>query len=144
MDSTTNNLSLDSFAKQLLEKRKGFSSPFSVKTETQRFINDILQLLFPHFTEHVYYSPEEIKSKIILLSRNLKNILNSLNNEDLDVNFITEQFILKIPAINKKLWKDAEAIYEGDPAAQSIPCRLLPGDAREEAAFPFLPALCFL
>ena len=111
---------LNDFSKKLIEIRKGHSSPFSVKTEAQRFINDLLQLLFPHFTEQVYYTPEEIESKVILLSRNLKNILRSLKNENIDIDKVTEKFVEKIPGINDNLWKDAEAIYDGDPAAESV------------------------
>ncbi|MBU2491445.1 MAG: serine O-acetyltransferase [Bacteroidetes bacterium] len=111
---------LNEFSKKLIEIRKGHSSPFAVKTEAHKFINDLLQLLFPHFTEQVYYTPEEIESKIILLSRNLKNILRSLNNMDINIDNVTEKFVEKIPEINDGLWKDAEAIYDGDPAAESI------------------------
>lgn len=120
MSNKIDNSSLHEFSKKLLLIRKDHSAPFSVKAEAQKFINDLLQLLFPHFTEHVYYSPEEIESKIILLSRNLKNILRSLNDSDIGINFVTESFVKKISGINDKLWKDAEAICEGDPAAQSI------------------------
>ena len=114
------NMILNEFSKKLIEIRKGHTSPFAVKTEAQKFINDLLQLLFPHFTEQVYYTPEEIESKIILLSRNLKNILRSLNNPDIDIDSAAEKFVEKIPGINDNLWKDAQAIYDGDPAAESI------------------------
>ena len=63
---------LNEFSKKLIEIRKGHSSPFAVKNEAHKFINDLLQLLFPHFTEQVYYTPEEIESKIILLVETLK------------------------------------------------------------------------
>lgn len=111
---------LNDFSKRLIEIRKGHSSPFSVKAEAQKFINDLLQLLFPHFTEQIYYTPEEIESKIILLSRNLKSILRSLKADQIDIDFITERFVEKIPGINDSLWKDAEAICKGDPAAESV------------------------
>lgn len=98
---------LNDFSKKLIEIRKGHSSPFSVKTEAQKFINDLLQLLFPHFTEQVYYTPEEIESKVILLSRNLKNILRSLKSNNINIDYVTEKFVEKIPGINDSLWKDA-------------------------------------
>ncbi|MFC2133421.1 serine O-acetyltransferase EpsC [Bacteroidota bacterium] len=114
------NVKLDAFASELLKIRKSHMRISPIKKETQTFVNDILQLLFPHFTEHVYYSPVEIESKLQLLRRNLKNILLAINLDDLRADETSEKFINEIPVVNKKLWLDAEAICKGDPAAQSV------------------------
>ncbi|MFH1527963.1 MAG: serine O-acetyltransferase EpsC [Bacteroidota bacterium] len=114
------NLKLGAFASELLKIRKSHIRISPIKNETHNFINDLLQLLFPHFTEHIYYSPVEIGSKLHLLRRNLKNILLALNIEEAKADGVATSFINKIPDVNKKLWLDAEAIFKGDPAAQSI------------------------
>jgi serine O-acetyltransferase len=113
-------LDLNGFAADLLKIRKSHVRIQPVKNDAQRFIEDMLQLLFPHFTEHVYYSPDEIESKLLLLRRNLKNILISLNLETSLVDDVASSFMSKIPEINTKLWLDADTIYKGDPAAESI------------------------
>lgn len=119
--NSKSGLELKGFSENLLKIRHGYTSRFSVKSETQKFIHGLLQLLFPHFSEHIYYSGEEIESKVQLLKRDLKFILRSMNskNENVDEEK-AEQFFRTIPKINDKLWKDAEYIYKGDPAAEDI------------------------
>lgn len=114
------NLNLGAFASELLKIRKSHIRISPIKNDTQKFINDLLHLLFPHFTEHVYYSPAEIESKLQLLRRNLKNILLAVNLDEDNADDAATSFVKEIPNVNKKLWLDAEAIYNGDPAAQSI------------------------
>jgi serine O-acetyltransferase len=78
-------------------------------------------LLFPHYTEQTYFTEEEITSKINLLKRNLKTLLLSLNNGmEKKYEIISDKYFEKLPTINKSLWEDAEAIYSGDPAAESV------------------------
>jgi serine O-acetyltransferase len=113
-------LDLNGFASELLKIRKSHVRILPVKNEAKKFVDDLMKLLFPHFTEHVYYSPEEIESKLLLLRRNLKNILLSLSIEASRIDIIASDFFEKIPEINRKLWADAEAIYKGDPAAESV------------------------
>ena len=114
------NIKLDVFASELLKIRKSHIRISPIKKEAHALVNDILQLLFPHFTEHTYYSPVEIESKLQLLRRNLKNILLALSLEEKSADKSATLFVEKIPEVNSKLWMDAEAIYKGDPAAQSI------------------------
>ena len=113
-------LNLNGFAAELLKIRKSHLRILPVKTEAQKFVDDILELLFPHFTKQVYYSPDEIESKLLLLRRNLKNILLSLNLEASGIDSVASSFMSAVPVINTNLWLDAETIYEGDPAAESV------------------------
>lgn len=109
------------FSKELLEIRKEHKVIKPIKAEAQKFINELMQLLFPHFTDDTYYTPEDIESKIILLKRNFKSLLISLNNNRLEnIEKLADDFFREIIFINKELWDDACAICEGDPAAQSI------------------------
>lgn len=112
---------LNTFAKSLIQKHKDHYCILPVKNEAQRFINELIQFLFPHFSEKVYYSTEEIEAKLTLLKRNLKSLLKSLRQEmPYSVEYAAEAFIAKVPYIHDTLWLDAKAIYEGDPAAESI------------------------
>ncbi|MBZ0181802.1 MAG: serine acetyltransferase [Melioribacteraceae bacterium] len=115
----TNNFEL--FSRELLYKRINHPTRLPVKSVTHTFIKDLLQLLFPHYTEQTYFTEEEITSKINLLKRNLKTLLLSLNNGmEKKYEEIADKYFEKLPSINKSLWEDAEAIYSGDPAAESI------------------------
>lgn len=110
-----------SFANDLLQRRLQHPTKLPVKSVTHTFIKDLLQLMFPHFNEQQYFNEVEIESKIQLLKRNLKLILLSLNNGiENQVDFIANGFFGKIKNIHDELWIDAEAIYRGDPAAESI------------------------
>lgn len=109
------------FYNEILSKRKNHSCSISLKSESRKFIEEMLEFLFPHFSEKVYYTADEIEAKLVLLQRNLKSILRSMNNEyKFDETEIAESFMSNIPTIHSKLWMDAEAINSGDPAAESV------------------------
>jgi serine O-acetyltransferase len=68
----------------------------------------------------VYYAPEEVIAKMRLLERNLITLLKINNGNDKEIEKKAHTFISKIPAIHDMLWDDADAIFKGDPAAESI------------------------
>ncbi len=81
----------------------------------------MIDFLFPHFSNKVYFTQEDILSKIQLLKRDLIQLLKLLNGlAPENIEDVAEKFILKLPDIHQKLWADAEFIYKGDPAAESI------------------------
>ncbi len=118
--TANSNIGSDQFSKNLLKIRHGYSSRFSVKRESQKFINDLLELLFPHFSEQIYYDENDIESKLQLLKRNLKFILKSMNNDELSCSDYADDFFKTIHEVNNKLWRDAQFINEGDPASESV------------------------
>ncbi len=67
---------LKNFSAELLTIRKEHRTIKPVKNEAHKFVNELLQLLFPHFTEHIYYTAGEIESKIVLLTAQFKVIIN--------------------------------------------------------------------
>lgn len=109
------------FYKEILSRRKNHSCSMSLKSESKKFIEELLEFLFPHFSEKIYFTEDELEAKLILLQRNLKSILKSMNEEfKFDVTEIAEKFMASVPEVHSKLWKDAEAITSGDPAAESV------------------------
>ena len=114
------SIGLKDFSGNLLNIRHGSVSRFSVKSELRKFIDNLLQLLFPQYSEQVYYNSEEIEGKLLLLKRDLKFILKSMNETDRVNEDKADDFFSLIPAINQKLWKDAEFINKGDPAAENV------------------------
>jgi serine O-acetyltransferase len=91
-----------------------------LKTASISFFDEIKDFLFPHFSNKVYYAPEEVIAKMRLLERNLITLLKINNSDDKDIDKKAHTVISKLPAIHDMLWQDAEAILNGDPAAESI------------------------
>lgn len=119
--SNLNNSTLSKFAEKLLTQRETHTCNASLKEEAISFLNEIIDIVFPHFSNKIYYSSEDVIAKLQLLERNLKYLLKmvmGINKESVDE--IAKKFILKIPEAHNKLWMDAEAIFKGDPAAESV------------------------
>lgn len=115
------NHGLSTFADKLFEKRKEYKPRTPIKSASQSFLRELLELLFPHYSVKSYFNSDEIESKIYLLRRNFQEILISLNNGiEILAEDISKNFFEKIEAVHALLLKDAEAICKGDPAAKSI------------------------
>jgi len=110
------------FADQLLKTRHSHSTIFPPKPKVEKFADDLIELLFPHFYgEYEYFAAAEIQGKFDLLQRDLKKILflqQPTESEKIDT--ITEYFFEQIPEIYRNLSMDAQAIHEGDPASESV------------------------
>jgi serine O-acetyltransferase len=113
------------FAETLLSKRETHKCNSSLKKESIEFLEEIIDLLFPHFSNKIYYSPEDIMAKLQLMERNLISLLKNVNGNGksetkINASQIAKSFISEIPKVHDMLWMDAEAIFKGDPAAESI------------------------
>jgi serine O-acetyltransferase len=109
------------FAETLLGKRENHSCNATLKDQSIEFLNDLIDLLFPHFSNKVYYSADDLLAKLQLLERNLISLLRNLGNKEImEDDKLAEKFVSALPKIHDMLWSDAEAIYKGDPAAESI------------------------
>jgi serine O-acetyltransferase len=110
-----------SFVHAILEKREMHKCVSQLKSESIDFLLEVVDFLFPHFSSRVYYSPDDIYAKIQLLKRNLISLIKSLNQlPEEQEEVLANAFIRKLPALHEMLWADAEAIFEGDPAAESV------------------------
>ena len=109
------------FNAELLRLRQSRSLVLPGKARASQFAEDLLGLLFPHFSEEVFYSPDEIGGQFTLLRRNLHAILQPLRTQmHCSVEEVAEQFFRTVPEIYRKMWQDAETILRGDPAAESV------------------------
>jgi len=119
--SNLKNSILSKFAKKLLTQRETHTCNASLKEEAIGFLNEIIDIVFPHFSNKIYYSSEDVIAKLQLLERNLKYLLKMVMGiKQESVDDIAKKFILKVPEAHDKLWMDAEAIFKGDPAAESV------------------------
>jgi serine O-acetyltransferase len=92
-----------------------------VKKEVSAFGDSLLQIFFPHFSDTVYFSPDEIGGSLQVLKRDLHSALEPLAPQmPHTVEETSGKFFDRIPTIYRMLWEDARAIYDGDPAAESI------------------------
>jgi serine O-acetyltransferase len=110
------------FAKELLKIRHARSAVLPPTHKVQKFVDDLIELLFPHFCgEYEYFEAAEINGKLALLERDIKKILK-VQQPDMSkrIDQITVKFFTKLPEIYSQLQLDAKAIHEGDPASESI------------------------
>jgi len=110
------------FAEQLFKTRQSNPVVYPPKPKVERFVYDLIELLFPHFYgEYEYFAANEIQGKFDLLQRDLKKILKLHQpGQSAQIDRVTDYFFDQIPEIYRKLSMDALAIYEGDPASESV------------------------
>ncbi len=85
------------------------SQPLASKTEVCNFINDLLNFLFQIDEKSI---PKEVEQ----IQQQLKSLLKQIDNKE----NITDMFFKAIPNIMESLLKDANLIWQSDPAAQSL------------------------
>ena len=110
------------FIASLLKTRSKYQTVFPPKHKVEQFLTDLLELLFPHFEgERNLLTAEAMTGKFALLENDLRKILNLQQPDQAKrIDKITSRFFKKMPEIYRLLCLDAQAIYEGDPAAESV------------------------
>ncbi|MFA7228836.1 MAG: serine O-acetyltransferase EpsC [Melioribacteraceae bacterium] len=109
------------FAQSILSNRQTHSCTALLKTESVDYLNELLTLFFPHFSSRIYYSPEDVLAKLQLLERNLISLIRQLDSLFSDnPSAVAAEFTKMVPAVYKDLLSDADTIYKGDPAAESV------------------------
>jgi serine O-acetyltransferase len=121
MKSHHPNTTIRRLATTLMAKRASHTYTLPIKAEGQRFVDDMMEFLFPHLSEKIYFTAGEIEAKLVLLQRNLKSILSVLlQSRRFPVEQIASDFFSRIPQLYDDLWEDARAIDKGDPASESV------------------------
>lgn len=111
----------EKFSEKLFKLREPPHCILPEKSEVQSFADKLLSLLFPHFGKKIFYSPGEIEGELQDLKGNLLHILRPLQSVlTTPAEEIAEQFCMITPDIHEKLMSDAQAITEGDPAAENM------------------------
>jgi len=105
----------------LLEQRGLHRPLLPIKGEARRFAEDILEFLFPHFSERLRTSERDPPALLAGLTRELMHILTVLApGAEFSPADVADRFFASLPAIYEKLWLDAAAITTGDPASENI------------------------
>ena len=109
------------FAEKLFHLRKGPTCILPDRNSVQKFGEELIELLFPHFTKKHFDSPEDVEKEINKLEKNLCKIIEPLQYQGkISAKECAEKFFERIPEVHDKLMMDAEAIYKGDPAAANV------------------------
>ncbi len=109
------------FAKKLFENHKLSFCKYPLIREVYNFVDDLLAILFPHFSKKDYHSYNSIEADLILHEEKLIKILQPIYQPNYDISKTKASiFFNKIPEIYDLLLLDSEAIFLGDPAAKSI------------------------
>ena len=109
------------FIHRLFKTHNAHTHVLPSKPATQHFTDALLALLFPHHAGDVRRNKiEEIQAGFLMLRSHLLDLLHSLRPHLKKApEHLAEQFFDHLPEIYDLLWLDAQAIYEGDPAAES-------------------------
>ena len=113
------NKAIREFASQVIKKYEDHQCMLPLKDESRKFIDKFLKLAFPQYSEKSFEKIEEIESAAILLMYDLKKLVGSVIEVKREVDQTVDQFASALPEIIRKLDKDAEAIFNGDPAAKN-------------------------
>jgi serine O-acetyltransferase len=110
------------FAEEVFRIRREHEAVFPSRQRIHQFVCDLEDLLFPHLSgESEYFSPAEIDGALAVLARDLKKLLRVKSAKmDRDVEHVSDVFFAALPDIYRRLWLDARAIHEGDPASGSV------------------------
>jgi serine O-acetyltransferase len=109
------------FAEHLHEHRDDARFGFQFKEGSEQFVDNLLALLFPHFSTERLSSPEQIASRLVLLGGELSRLLAPLlSDRSQDSIALAEDFMTSLPEIHEQIMMDASAINQGDPAAESL------------------------
>lgn len=114
-------MDMKNLTEMLWKDRHAHSLVLPVKVRVYEFADQLLQVLFPHYSETIYHSPDEIEDQFHLLAGTLKSTLRPLAADMPEsIDRTVEIFFGKLPRLYEELWEDARAINEGDPAAESV------------------------
>lgn len=100
------------FHERLAAARVAYPLPFELRERAEGFGRGLLQFLFPHFASARHPSPGDLATE----AARLRQLL--LASAQIDAGGV-DRFFAELPGIYDALLADADAIYQGDPAATS-------------------------
>ncbi|HTY60184.1 MAG TPA: serine O-acetyltransferase EpsC [Bacteroidota bacterium] len=108
-------------ARVLGERRSRHSPILPVKAESHRFAEELLELLFPHFSRGRHTGPAAVHARLAALRIRVERLLKAIPHaETMEPREVTREFFGRLPELYDRLWLDAEAINRGDPASENV------------------------
>jgi serine O-acetyltransferase len=112
-------MSEDAFIKELFQRNRKRANSFPDKETAENFIDDLFDLLFGSYNGK-FSSEEKLGRQFADIRNTFSAILFDLVQDEAFVTGNTETLFAALPSIYHLLLKDAEAILNFDPAAQTI------------------------
>lgn len=107
------------FVKKLYQQNQKAGSAFPDKVITQQFIDQLFQILFvPRTGKQQPFS--EFEKEFESLKSHLSTLVYDVVRDGSKTQEVTDRFFEELPGIHELLLKDAAAISQFDPAAESI------------------------
>lgn len=108
----------DAFLARLHAARAAYPLPFRLRETAEAFAHAVLALLFPHFFRDGDAGRgalgDELRAAGLMLEQMLRPLV------DARCEAVAAAFVDALPGLYDALLADAQAIYEGDPAAESV------------------------
>ena len=107
------------FAALLAEERLAGDRGFPLKRDVAVFVDELLGILFGQLSEGAAGTADELQARLTLAVRDLRRLVAPLAELG-ETDRIVDAFAAALPDIHDRLQQDAQAITEGDPAAESL------------------------
>jgi serine O-acetyltransferase len=105
----------------LSARRKHHHVPTQVLPLAREFARQVLGVLFPHFASAVVCSEDAVTEEVIQVAESLARLERSIATLQQDMpERVVDQFVARLPDLHQALDDDAQAIFDGDPAASSV------------------------
>jgi serine O-acetyltransferase len=108
------------FLRRLARDREEYAMPPRLHELAERLAKRTLVLLFPHFAAEVGGRAGDVAEELAQLEKELGDVLRLPETHCSLPDEVLERFVHALPSIREALLLDARAIFDGDPAAQSI------------------------
>ena len=106
---------------QLIEERRKHHVPSQLRPLAQQFVQQSLGVLFPHFAPTVVCNEDAVREDLIQLEESLRRLERSIATlHEAMPERLVERFFAALAEVHRRLADDAQAIFEGDPAAKSV------------------------
>jgi serine O-acetyltransferase len=113
---------LQTFAATLADRQRTGCRGLPSRAGAERFFEELLALLFPHFVEgERYASAVEVRGALERIERLLARLLGPVEERgERSAASVAREFVQTLPTVYEMLHEDAEAIQAGDPASESV------------------------
>jgi serine O-acetyltransferase len=110
--------SRDPFVDVIAAARRAYPFPCEYRALVEGCAKGVLALLFPHFMPEVRGAIADVEQDIAALRAQLEQTLEGAGPEPASV--LTARFMARLPVVREMLMRDAQAIADGDPAAEEL------------------------
>ena len=118
-DTAGEAASEDGFAEHLAAYRQSRLTSLPLKRNVVAFSDRLLALLFPQLSDECDAVAVDIEARLALIGRDLRELLSGpVGTERAEE--VAGAFVDNLPVLHRSLCLDAQAIFEGDPAAETL------------------------